>query len=73
MKRKITIGSLLAIILIVAGYLFYLHSDPIINVSDTNADNNKIEKNFEKNKEKIDSTKVHYLENIPVVVKYPFC
>jgi len=64
MKRKITIGILLAEITLISGYLFYLHSDPIIDVSSLNLNTNA---EVEKSKKKIDSTKIHYLENIPVV------
>ncbi len=66
MKRKITIGLLLTIVFSIGGYLLYLHSDPIIKISNLNTEV-AIENNFEKNSEKIDTKKIHYLENIPVV------
>ena len=68
MKIKIPIGILLTFLLTIVGYLYYLHSDPIIKVSSSNFDiNNEVKENFEKTKEKFDSTQIHYLENIPVV------
>jgi hypothetical protein len=67
MKRKLTISIVLSIIAILAVYLLYLNSDPVIKDSDLSAQI-ITEDNFEEeNKWGIDINKVHYLENIPLV------
>lgn len=66
MKRKSAISLLAATVIISAGYVLYLHSDPAIKVSDSK-DQFTTDDISTKNNQDIDINEIHYLENIPVV------